>query len=162
MNVFSLFFFFNVTATTEIYTLSLHDALPISRGPAPRGRPGPARARRSAPLVLPRRQGPGRVRPRHSPRVRLVGNRSGRLVRRHGDALPLAPSQRPLDELEERRLVVLHVEPRGEADRVAGVEAHVLGHALAEGLPRRVPRQLEERDALLGGDARAPAHELVD
>src|SRR3712207_7389378 len=30
-----LFFFFNDTATTEIYTLSLHDALPISRrGPA--------------------------------------------------------------------------------------------------------------------------------
>src|SRR5690348_17643426 len=25
-------FFFNDTATTEIYTLSLHDALPISRG----------------------------------------------------------------------------------------------------------------------------------
>src|SRR2546422_11198862 len=29
---FSIFFFFNDTATTEIYTLSLHDALPISRG----------------------------------------------------------------------------------------------------------------------------------
>src|SRR5690242_21098534 len=27
-------FFFNDTATTEIYTLSLHDALPISLGPA--------------------------------------------------------------------------------------------------------------------------------
>src|SRR5256885_12114059 len=27
------FFFFNDTATTEIYTLSLHDALPISRIP---------------------------------------------------------------------------------------------------------------------------------
>src|SRR3712207_7553690 len=27
------FFFFNDTATTEIYTLSLHDALPIFRGP---------------------------------------------------------------------------------------------------------------------------------
>src|SRR2546429_8079345 len=26
----SIFFFFNDTATTEIYTLSLHDALPIS------------------------------------------------------------------------------------------------------------------------------------
>src|SRR6266436_4754470 len=26
-----LYFFFNDTATTEIYTLSLHDALPISR-----------------------------------------------------------------------------------------------------------------------------------
>src|SRR2546422_4397174 len=33
-------FFFNDTATTEIYTLSLHDALPICRG-------GDARARRA-------------------------------------------------------------------------------------------------------------------
>src|SRR2546422_9305082 len=31
--VFCVFFFFNDTATTEIYTLSLHDALPISRVP---------------------------------------------------------------------------------------------------------------------------------
>ena len=29
-----MFFFFNDTATTEIYTLSLHDALPISQGTA--------------------------------------------------------------------------------------------------------------------------------
>src|SRR5690348_18129210 len=29
-SVSSIFFFFNDTATTEIYTLSLHDALPIS------------------------------------------------------------------------------------------------------------------------------------
>src|SRR2546425_13077555 len=29
-----VYFFFNDTATTEIYTLSLHDALPISRGRA--------------------------------------------------------------------------------------------------------------------------------
>src|SRR3712207_8981780 len=38
-----MFFFFNDTATTEIYTLSLHDALPISRTRAPlpsRARPG--------------------------------------------------------------------------------------------------------------------------
>src|SRR2546422_3025948 len=40
-----LFFFFNDTATTEIYTLSLHDALPISLTPAAgaafaRGPPG--------------------------------------------------------------------------------------------------------------------------
>src|SRR5438045_9752572 len=34
---FFFFFFFNDTATTEIYTLSLHDALPIS------DRPGMAR-----------------------------------------------------------------------------------------------------------------------
>src|SRR5690242_21674023 len=30
MLLISFFFFFNDTATTEIYTLSLHDALPIS------------------------------------------------------------------------------------------------------------------------------------
>src|SRR5215471_9212525 len=35
------FFFFNDTATTEIYTLSLHDALPISPASPPRA---PARA----------------------------------------------------------------------------------------------------------------------
>src|SRR2546422_11493582 len=41
-----LLFFFNDTATTEIYTLSLHDALPISQGPAgPRSDPGEARQR---------------------------------------------------------------------------------------------------------------------
>src|SRR2546422_6266121 len=33
------FFFFNDTATTEIYTLSLHDALPITKPPEP---PDPA------------------------------------------------------------------------------------------------------------------------
>src|SRR2546426_4050026 len=31
----SFFFFFNDTATTEIYTLSLHDALPISTDDSP-------------------------------------------------------------------------------------------------------------------------------
>src|SRR6202048_5390715 len=30
LTVFTFLFFFNDTATTEIYTLSLHDALPIS------------------------------------------------------------------------------------------------------------------------------------
>src|SRR5689334_24857005 len=33
--LFLIFFFFNDTATTEIYTLSLHDALPISLGLLP-------------------------------------------------------------------------------------------------------------------------------
>src|SRR5471030_877315 len=43
-----LFFFFNDTATTEIYTLSLHDALPISPALAPPPEPAPAP---STPLV---------------------------------------------------------------------------------------------------------------
>src|SRR5437588_11814534 len=39
------FFFFNDTATTEIYTLSLHDALPISsKGRSSRSSRPPARA----------------------------------------------------------------------------------------------------------------------
>ena len=37
--VFSSFFFFNDTATTEIYTLSLHDALPIYAGEVREERP---------------------------------------------------------------------------------------------------------------------------
>src|SRR5258708_21809585 len=46
LSIFLFFFFFNDTATTEIYTLSLHDALPISltgRGRAHR-RPGDVRS----------------------------------------------------------------------------------------------------------------------
>src|SRR5438876_8198350 len=40
------FFFFNQTATTEIYTLSLHDALPIyGTGPGAPGRPARMRFR---------------------------------------------------------------------------------------------------------------------
>src|SRR2546430_10109733 len=43
------FFFFNDTATTEIYTLSLHDALPICRAITPgRSPPTPARSRRTS------------------------------------------------------------------------------------------------------------------
>src|SRR5256885_14945729 len=58
------FFFFNDTATTEIYTLSLHDALPISlEGPAgtadPAGLPASA-VRDHAPAHAGHRRGPAR------------------------------------------------------------------------------------------------------
>src|SRR5260221_8539755 len=47
----SFFFFFNDTATTEIYTLSLHDALPICRRSlAPHGPDRPLRAPPALPL----------------------------------------------------------------------------------------------------------------
>src|SRR2546430_13386808 len=52
------FFFFNDTATTEIYTLSLHDALPISMGAADvilQDTPPEAVARRGRELVAARR-----------------------------------------------------------------------------------------------------------
>src|SRR3712207_9300944 len=50
--IYVLFFFFNDTATTEIYTLSLHDALPISSRIASRLPfivPAPSRSGRTAP-----------------------------------------------------------------------------------------------------------------
>src|SRR5215469_18194215 len=40
LSSFSFFFFFNDTATTEIYTLSLHDALPICPAPHPTSQGG--------------------------------------------------------------------------------------------------------------------------
>src|SRR3989449_8233423 len=49
--VYCTLFFFNDTATTEIYTLSLHDALPISCGARP-----PRRTRHEATGAGPPRQ----------------------------------------------------------------------------------------------------------
>src|SRR2546430_13017707 len=56
-----VFFFFNDTATTEIYTLSLHDALPISAV----------------------RQGPGHHRQRHHPERVPADRKSTRLNSSH-------------------------------------------------------------------------------
>src|SRR5438477_4940317 len=48
------FFFFNDTATTEIYTLSLHDALPIWGSGSSRSRRTRSRAARAAGSCTPR------------------------------------------------------------------------------------------------------------
>src|SRR2546430_6706196 len=47
-NSWCLFFFFNDTATTEIYTLSLHDALPISSAHEQQPEPGHRGVRHSS------------------------------------------------------------------------------------------------------------------
>src|SRR5256886_16435025 len=65
-SLFFLFFFFNDTATTEIYTLSLHDALPILC-PARRG----AGARRGRPVGAVVRGRDARPLPRDDRRSRL-------------------------------------------------------------------------------------------
>src|SRR3712207_7282357 len=66
------FFFFNDTATTEIYTLSLHDALPIClrNGAEAAGLQGraPGRVLHAVP----------RARPRPSPRLGLQGRSNAR------------------------------------------------------------------------------------
>src|SRR5690625_7091076 len=47
----SIFFFFNDTATTEIYPLSLHDALPICQPLAGAGRAAAQRPSRLSPVA---------------------------------------------------------------------------------------------------------------
>src|SRR2546429_1122162 len=70
----SFFFFFNDTATTEIYTLSLHDALPISIVCWPRKSPGVSTAAAST------RRSPSSLRAAGSRRDR----KSTRLNSSHG------------------------------------------------------------------------------
>src|SRR3712207_7558305 len=82
-------FFFNDTATTEIYTLSLHDALPICRA----ARRPPRRSRRPAPrAACPGRRGP--------PRAPGAGRRSS--------TDPSAPrrSEEHTSELQSRQYLV--------------------------------------------------------
>src|SRR3712207_8046015 len=88
-----MYFFFNDTATTEIYTLSLHDALPISAGPARARAARPRRAR------LP----PARLVPAPGPRPGLLQRpraQHGELV---GDA---ARSEEHTSELQSRQYLV--------------------------------------------------------
>src|SRR6185295_6428656 len=83
------FFFFNDTATTEIYTLSLHDALPISRtGEAENVRRGP--------------------RPRSAPIARLcTGRRWARSRGRLASPMTLALGCRAEGLCEHRRRAIL-------------------------------------------------------
>src|SRR2546427_13040573 len=67
------FFFFNDTATTEIYTLSLHDALPISRGTPSRRSPIAARRGR-----IPMAGGPAKAEA-----IRITDRKSTRLNSSH-------------------------------------------------------------------------------
>src|SRR3712207_6966261 len=88
-----IFFFFNDTATTEIYTLSLHDALPIYH-PARRAH----RAAGDRPLRA-GRVGRGGVAGRHRPR--------GRRLRLHGEGLePGRRSEEHTSELQSRQYLV--------------------------------------------------------
>src|SRR2546426_1769963 len=80
-----LFFFFNDTATTEIYTLSLHDALPIS------GLPRPARCRPQEPGKPGARAGVGRQRD-------VTHREPQRDARPAGVGLDLVPRDHPHDD----------------------------------------------------------------
>src|SRR5258708_35414436 len=82
--LFTLFFFFNDTATTEIYTLSLHDALPIS-APALPQRQHDRHDRGSVLRHGPRRDGGYRG---GADLGHPVGGPDGQGSRRHGPRYP--------------------------------------------------------------------------
>src|SRR5947208_13598635 len=71
----AFFFFFNDTATTEIYTLSLHDALPISRSHSGRSTAAPSwRSRRPNRAAL-HHSCRRAARPSARPRLSSIGGR---------------------------------------------------------------------------------------
>src|SRR2546422_11777398 len=140
-----IFFFFNDTATTEIYTLSLHDALPISRcaaAPPPRGG-----------LVGHSRRGVrGRAVLRTARRVRPGGGRGARrLAGRLGRSLPRPPPRRPVrPELPTGAALRPHPDARraGTSPRArGGVAARAHAARARRDPPRygaRVPAPLDQ------------------
>src|SRR3712207_7267207 len=88
----TMIFFFNDTATTEIYTLSLHDALPILRAGSVRG--APRRVPGGLPPAGKRALRPAPPRP-HCPRAQCAGR-------------PAAPrrSEEHTSELQSRQYLV--------------------------------------------------------
>src|SRR3989442_2707676 len=115
-----LLFFFNDTATTEIYTLSLHDALPIyvDGQDADDGESDPARARPGQPLTE-EEHGQGarhrRCRARHDPRGggarqpepgeekrREEEDPRERLEAQQGEVAAAEPRPAPLHQEEQR------------------------------------------------------------
>src|SRR3712207_7284466 len=91
--MYNSYFFFNDTATTEIYTLSLHDALPISPRRCGRSPPATPVAREAAaPPTVPNElageghEGVGRPRAHHlEPGDRARDRKSTRLNSSHAN-----------------------------------------------------------------------------
>src|SRR2546422_11088521 len=115
----SSFFFFNDTATTEIYTLSLHDALPICDRSGPRCGAAAGRLRR----IIGGSQG-GRAR---TP-ARGARGKDDRLrpTAGHG-ALPDAPAPRPPPRGGDGRAGLVREGALGEGGRAPRIRAASAG-----------------------------------
>src|SRR3989441_541449 len=145
------FFFFNDTATTEIYTLSLHDALPISHARWPRGstraraargsarpaRPGRRACRAAVPRPAPRARGAGKTAPAArvpAPAATSPSSRT-RLRRRGGSGAGGRDTGRPRRASRARARTAPHGRLRGRGYGSPGI-----GIATSRG-PRRAARR---------------------
>src|SRR6266568_5716884 len=132
--LFFSFFFFNDTATTEIYTLSLHDALPIWSGGSGSSDSPPRLLLRGLPLRRRRRPRPSRLRRVRRPAPPLGLERPLHVCQH---AIPLVGADQPA--------------PHGVAHQLFGVVERELAHAGggADRLDERVGHRAAEdaRDA---------------
>src|SRR6266403_6413812 len=109
-NLCFFFFFFNDTATTEIYTLSLHDALPISLTPRRLAASAPAATnprKRVFTAALPRPEQIEEFLPRHplpSPDDLVLHHRDVRRRPTEGDAAELQEEPGKLVQADTPRL----------------------------------------------------------
>src|SRR6266496_6496518 len=161
LSFFSFFFFLNDTATTEIYTLSLHDALPISTARSLRHS---ARAWSGASRATPR-IAPSSPEKRRRPRERF--SRGSRFIRRGapGGMRRGMGRGRRAEALGRRR----HAVPRSarlagkgtQARRLSrqGGGAQFLGH-LVRSLPRRDALHATARRQARGQALRGPRGRL--
>src|SRR5258707_7756745 len=129
------FFFFNDTATTEIYTLSLHDALPIYRGLTNRNRISGIPGRTSGRLIA------------KSISIKGRGCRSGG---RAGKAIELTWGglrRVPISELRE---------PRGDLTATQESADGIVGQAVGKASEALQGRKAEQRIGRAGNDGRRP------
>src|SRR3989449_10387778 len=128
-------FFFNDTATTEIYTLSLHDALPIS----PAHLVGAARATRGA--------------------QRLENQKMGL-----GDLLAVADDLLALAYLQQHvlHLRALHLLPAARLGVVVGEVRPQRPADQLRGSPRRARRQVRELGCRRALDVLPRVHQILD
>src|SRR2546422_8210931 len=154
------FFFFNDTATTEIYTLSLHDALPISGIDVERIR------KRKFAVALDAVRGAG------GPAMRALLERFGCTVTginlETDGQFPRAPEPVPenlgeLSALVRRTGADLGIAVDPDVDRLAIVDENGApigeGYTLAFAVPAGLGRTMERRNA--GTNAGAPTRSII-
>src|SRR2546422_4684614 len=157
-------FFFNDTATTEIYTLSLHDALPICAARRDRGADVRGRERRARHGVRPAPAVPGRA-ARGAPQPRILGppgETDPADAGRPGEALAGARDERPgrqagaAQASREGRVTTATI-PRPDATEYAPFYGTYVGKVPDGDLLELLERQRRETQNLLAGRGGTPA-----